>query len=98
MPMMNVINNIGFAFVAVTGGWLALRGAISVGLIATFVSYSRQFVRPLNDIANTYNTLMSAVAGAERVFEVMDEAEEPADSRRSPAARSSRAGTWSSAT
>jgi ATP-binding cassette subfamily B protein len=79
MPMMNVINNIGFAFVAVTGGWLALRGVISIGLIATFVSYSRQFVRPLNDIANTYNTLMSAVAGAERVFEVMDEPEETAD-------------------
>jgi ATP-binding cassette subfamily B protein len=79
MPMMNVISNIGFAFVAVTGGWLALRGVISIGLIATFVSYSRQFVRPLNDIANTYNTLMSAVAGAERVFEVMDEPEETAD-------------------
>jgi ATP-binding cassette, subfamily B, multidrug efflux pump len=79
MPMMNVINNIGFAFVAVTGGYLTIRGTISVGLIATFVSYSRQFVRPLNDIANSYNTLMSAVAGAERVFEVMDEAEEPAD-------------------
>jgi ATP-binding cassette subfamily B protein len=79
MPMMNVINNIGFAFVAVTGGYLAARGFISVGLIATFVAYSRQFVRPLNDIANSYNTLMSAVAGAERVFEVMDEVEEPAD-------------------
>ncbi len=79
MPMMNVINNIGFAFVAVAGGYLAVRGLITVGLIATFVSYSRQFVRPLNDIANSYNSLMSAVAGAERVFEVMDEAEEPAD-------------------
>ncbi len=79
MPMMNVIGNIGFASVAVTGGYLALRGSISVGLIATFISYSRQFVRPLNDIANSYNTLMSAVAGAERVFEVMDEQEEPAD-------------------
>ncbi|HVP18836.1 MAG TPA: ABC transporter ATP-binding protein, partial [Spirochaetia bacterium] len=79
MPMMNVINNIGFAFVAVTGGYLAVRGFISVGLIATFISYSRQFIRPLNDIANSYNTLMSAVAGAERVFEVVDEPEEPAD-------------------
>jgi len=82
MPMMNVISNIGFAFVAVTGGYLALRGFISVGLIATFVSYSRQFVRPLNDIANSYNTLMSAVAGAERVFEVLDEPEEQADAQR----------------
>jgi ATP-binding cassette subfamily B multidrug efflux pump len=79
MPMMNVINNIGFAFVAVTGGYLAARGAITVGLIATFISYSRQFMRPLNNIASSYNTLMSAVAGAERVFEVMDEGEEPAD-------------------
>ena len=80
MPMMNVISNIGFALVAVTGGYLAARGVITVGLIATFVSYSRQFVRPLNDIANSYNTLMSAVAGAERVFEVMDEREEEPDS------------------
>jgi ATP-binding cassette subfamily B multidrug efflux pump len=79
MPMMNVIGNIGFATVAVAGGYMAVRGLISVGLIATFISYSRQFVRPLNDIANTYNTLMSAIAGAERVFEVMDEKEEPAD-------------------
>ncbi len=79
MPMMNVIGNLGFATVAVTGGLLAARGLISVGLIATFISYSRQFVRPLNDIANTWNSLMSAVAGAERVFEVMDDKEEPAD-------------------
>ncbi len=79
MPMMNVIGNLGFAAVAVVGGLLAVRGSISIGLIATFVGYSRQFVRPLNDIANTYNTLMSAVAGAERVFEVMDEPQEPVD-------------------
>ena len=79
MPMMNVIGNLGFAAVAVAGGFMAVRGIISVGLIATFISYSRQFVRPLNDIANTWNTLMSAVAGAERVFEVLDEKEEPAD-------------------
>ena len=79
MPMMNVIGNLGFAAVAVAGGYMAVRGMISVGLIATFISYSRQFVRPLNDIANTYNTLMSAIAGAERVFEIVDEQEEPAD-------------------
>jgi ATP-binding cassette, subfamily B, multidrug efflux pump len=85
MPMMNVIGNLGFATVAVSGGFMAVRGLISVGLIATFISYSRQFVRPLNDLANTYNTLMSAVAGAERVFEVMDEQEEPPDA---PGARS----------
>jgi ATP-binding cassette subfamily B protein len=79
MPMMNVIGNLAFAAVAVTGGFMAVHGLISVGLIATFITYSRQFVRPLNDIANTWNTLMSAVAGAERVFQVLDEKEEPAD-------------------
>ena len=79
MPMMNVIGNIGFATVAVTGGVLAARGLVSVGIIAAFVGYSRQFIRPLNEIANTYNTLMAAVAGAERVFEILDESEEPAD-------------------
>ena len=79
MPMMNVFGNIGFAAVAVTGGFLAARGRITVGLIATFILYSRQFVRPLNDIANSWNTLMAAVAGAERVFEVMDETPEQAD-------------------
>jgi len=79
MPMMNVIGNLGFAAVAVTGGILAAQGKVGVGIIATFLSYSRQFVRPLNEIANTFNTLMSAVAGAERVFEVLDETEESAD-------------------
>jgi ATP-binding cassette subfamily B protein len=81
MPMMNVIGNLGFAAVAVTGGFLAVHGLITVGLIATFISYSRQFVRPLTDIANTWNTLMSAVAGAERVFQVLDEKEETADAK-----------------
>ena len=79
MPMMNVIGNLGFAAVAITGGVLAATGRIGIGIIATFIGYSRQFVRPLNEIANTYNTLMAAVAGAERVFEILDEAEETPD-------------------
>ncbi|RTE09030.1 ABC transporter ATP-binding protein [Paenibacillus whitsoniae] len=79
MPLLSVINNIGFAAVAVVGGVLAVKGHITVGVIASFLSYSRQFVRPLNDIANTYNVLQSGVAGAERAFEVLDEAEEVPD-------------------
>ncbi|WP_459954338.1 ABC transporter ATP-binding protein [Paenibacillus pini] len=79
MPLMNVINNIGFAAVAMVGGVLAVKGLITVGIIASFLSYSRQFVRPLNDLANIYNLLQSGVAGAERVFEVLDEAEEKDD-------------------
>lgn len=79
MPLMNVINNIGFAAVASVGGILALKGLITVGIIASFLSYSRQFSRPLNDLANIFNTLQSAVAGAERVFETLDEDEEAKD-------------------
>ena len=79
MPIMNVINNIGFTAVAAVGGALAVRSLITVGVIASFISYSRQFTRPLNDLANIFNTLQSAVAGAERVFEVLDEKEETAD-------------------
>ncbi|MED1780472.1 ABC transporter ATP-binding protein [Brevibacillus fortis] len=81
MPIMNVINNLGFAMVAIVGGVLAVKGLITVGVIASFLSYSRQFVRPLNDLANIFNVLQSGVAGAERVFEVLDEQEEPLDSQ-----------------
>ncbi|WP_223595296.1 ABC transporter ATP-binding protein [Neobacillus bataviensis] len=80
MPIMNVINNLGFAVVAVVGGILAVKSLITVGAIASFITYSRQFVRPLNDLANIFNILQSGVAGAERVFEIIDEQEEPADS------------------
>lgn len=79
MPIMNVINNLGFALVAIVGGVLAVENMITVGVIASFLSYSRQFVRPLNDLANIFNILQSGVAGAERVFEVLDEQEEKAD-------------------
>lgn len=76
MPLLNVINNFGFVLVSAVGGVLALRGSITLGTIAAFVSLTKQFVRPLNEIANTYNTFLSAIAGAERVFDVMSEPEE----------------------
>ena len=79
MPLMNVINNIGFALIAIIGGIIAVENLISIGIIASFISYSRQFVRPLNDLANLFNLLQSGVAGAERVFEILDEKEEPPD-------------------
>ncbi len=79
MPLMNVINNIGFALIAFTGGILAIKGLISIGVIASFISYSRQFSRPFSDFANIFNTLQSAAAGAERVFEILDELEEEKD-------------------
>ncbi|KGA97491.1 multidrug ABC transporter ATP-binding protein [Alkalihalobacillus alcalophilus ATCC 27647 = CGMCC 1.3604] len=74
--VMNVLNNLSFAFIAGIGAILALNGHVSVGTIVIFTEYSRQFTRPLNDLANQFNMLLSAVAGAERVFDILDEEEE----------------------
>jgi ATP-binding cassette subfamily B protein len=79
MPMLNVITNIGFVVIATAGGYFAVAGAVTVGVIASFINYSRQFTRPINDIANLYSSIQSAQASAERIFELMDETPEPAD-------------------
>ncbi len=78
-PLMNVLNNIGFAIVALSGGWLAVQQVITVGTIAIFINYTRQFTRPLNELANQINTIQSAIASAERLFQIMDEPPEPPD-------------------
>jgi ATP-binding cassette subfamily B protein len=78
-PMMNLVNNLGLAIVAGAGGWMAVQGMATVGIIASFINYTRQFGRPLNEIAHLYNSIQSAVAGAERVFETIDEKPELAD-------------------
>lgn len=77
--LMNGLNNLSFAIVAGIGGVMAIKGYISIGVIVIFESYARQFTRPLNDLANQWNTLLSAIAGAERVFEVLDEEVEAKD-------------------
>jgi len=79
MPAMNVINNLSLAVVAFAGSMLAINGTITVGIIATFIAYSRQFGRPLNEMAGVYNQLQSALASTERVFEIIDENSEEAD-------------------
>ncbi len=79
MPMMNVITNIGYAFVAGVGGAMAVSGTIAVGVIASFITYSRLFVRPLNAIAGSFNTLQAGLAGAERVFDILEEVRETPD-------------------
>ncbi|MDU6359071.1 MAG: ABC transporter ATP-binding protein [Clostridiales bacterium] len=76
-PMNNCINNITYLIVAVSGGYLMLKGFdITVGIIFSFILYMRNFTRPINEIFNLFNTIQSALAGAERVFEVMDEEKE----------------------
>ncbi len=79
--LMNVLNNLSFAIVAAVGGVLALRGTVTIGTIVIFTEYARQFTRPLNDLANQFNTLLSAVAGAERVFEILEMDEETTDEK-----------------
>ncbi|MEZ4640860.1 MAG: ABC transporter ATP-binding protein [Caldilineaceae bacterium] len=66
-PIMNFVGNLSLAIIAGVGGWMALRGMATVGTIASFINYTRQFSRPLNEIANLYNTIQAAIAGAERL-------------------------------
>ncbi len=71
--VMNMLNNASFAIVAGIGGLLALNGHVTIGTIVIFSEYARQFTRPLNDLANQFNTVLSAIAGAERVFVIIGE-------------------------
>ncbi|WP_236631821.1 ABC transporter ATP-binding protein [Anoxybacillus sp. UARK-01] len=77
--LMNVLNNMSFALIAGVGGIFAFKGMISIGTIVIFSEYARQFTRPLNDLANQWNTFLSALAGAERVFEIVDQDKEEDD-------------------
>jgi len=78
-PLMNLVNNTGLALVAGAGGWMAVQGWATVGTIATFVSFARQFAGPLNQMAQLFNVIQSALAGAERVFDILDEEPELTD-------------------
>lgn len=69
---MNLINNLNFALIAGAGGLLVYHNLATVGVIVSFLNYSKQFGRPISELANQYNLIQSAIAGAERVFEVMD--------------------------
>ncbi|MDP8908035.1 MAG: ABC transporter ATP-binding protein, partial [Chloroflexota bacterium] len=72
-PLMNFISNLSLGLLVAVGGWMAVDGQVTVGTIAAFITYSRQLGQPINQIANLYNQIQSAIAGAERVFEVLDE-------------------------
>lgn len=72
-PVMNVINNIGFVIIAAFGGYFAIKNIVSVGMISAFIVYAKQFGRPINEIAQLYGQIQTAIAGAERVFDIMDE-------------------------
>lgn len=75
-PVMNVINNVGFVIIAAFGGYFAVNGVISIGIISAFIVYAKQFGRPIDEIAQIYGQIQTAVAGAERVFAIMDQPRE----------------------
>jgi ATP-binding cassette subfamily B protein len=79
MPLMNVINNLVYTLVALLGGVLSVRYGLAVGVVVSFLFYSKQFSQPLNALAGMWNTMQQALAGAERVFEILDMPEETPD-------------------
>ncbi len=78
-PVMGLLRNANFAMIAAAGGWMAVKGLATVGDVAAFMTYARQFSRPLHMIAMLYGTIQSAIAGAERVFAIIDEVPEIQD-------------------
>lgn len=79
MPLTGVLGSFFVIVLASLGGWLALKGLASVGMIATFINYGQNFTSPLRQLANLYNSIQAALAGAERVFEIIDTPSEIAD-------------------
>lgn len=79
MPLMNFVGNLGYVGICILGGFLSLRGKITVGNIQAFIQYVRNFTQPIQQIANVSNVLQQTAAAAERVFGFLDEAEETPD-------------------
>lgn len=75
-PVMNMLNNVSFVIVAVFGGYFVIKGTISVGVISAFIIYSKQFSRPINELSQLYGQIQTALAGAERIFSILDAASE----------------------
>ena len=71
-PVMNMLSNISFVIVSVFGAYFALKGYITVGVISAFIIYSKQFSRPINELAQLYGQIQTAIACAERVFSILD--------------------------
>ena len=84
-PMMMFIGNLGYVAVAVMGGFLVMRRAIAIGDVQAFIQYSRQFSMPISQLSSIANTIQLTIASAERVFELLDEPEEPAERPNAPA-------------
>ncbi len=86
-PSVNFINNLSLTLISVFGSMMYMAGGITLGDISSFVLYSRKFSGPINEIANIFGELQSALAAADRVFRLLDEEEEPADAPGAEALR-----------
>ena len=76
MPITGLTNTINIALMAGAGGALALNGMVSVGVVATMLTYTQRFMQPIRQLATMFNTLQGAIVGAERVFEILDQVSE----------------------
>ncbi|MCX8012884.1 MAG: ABC transporter ATP-binding protein/permease, partial [Rectinema sp.] len=94
MPLTGVLGSFFVIVLASAGGWLALKGLVSIGTIAAFINYAQNFTSPLRQISNLYNTIQAALAGAERVFEILDLPGELQTVETSPSPRGSES-SWS---
>lgn len=81
MPVMQNLNTLNFVIITIVGALLAIFRGFDVGGLAAFLQYSRQFGRPINELASLYNSIQAALAGAERIFEIIDEPSEPTDEK-----------------
>ncbi|MDR2087864.1 MAG: ABC transporter ATP-binding protein/permease [Clostridiales Family XIII bacterium] len=88
MPVMGFVGNLGYVAICILGGYLAVRGALRVGDIQAFIQYARNFMHPVNQLANISNILQSTAAAAERVFAFLGEEEESPEENTAPADRS----------
>jgi ATP-binding cassette subfamily B multidrug efflux pump len=79
MPMMGILSNANVAILGGLGGWMAINGMVSIGTIAAFITYSRRFAEPLRQLGDLYNQVQGALAGAERIFEILDTAPDQTD-------------------
>ncbi|MFR8012184.1 MAG: ABC transporter ATP-binding protein [Clostridia bacterium] len=79
-PLMSFINNLGYSVICIVGGIMFLRGSMTIGVITSFIAYSKMFTQPISNIGNLMNNLQASIAAADRVFNVLDEEDEPADS------------------
>ena len=86
MPLMMVLGNLNMAVVAGVGAFMVISGVggVTVGLIAAFTSYARNMARPINQMSNLYFTIIAALAGAERIFDVLDEVPAVQDAPNAP--------------